>query len=60
MQLNESIKIIDSQLKQAVKDVEILQNINLGHQKEIEEKDNQIMQLNELIKTIDSQLRQIR
>jgi N,N-dimethylformamidase beta subunit-like, C-terminal len=32
----------DAELKRAVKDVEILQNINLGHQKTIEEKDAEL------------------
>jgi hypothetical protein len=41
-QLNDSITIIDTQLKESVKDVETLQNINLGHQKTIEEKDAEL------------------
>jgi hypothetical protein len=32
----------DAELKRAINDVEILQNINLGHQKTIEEKDAQL------------------
>jgi hypothetical protein len=36
------IKAKDKQLKQAIKDIDVLQNINLGHQKTIEEKDSEL------------------
>jgi glycosyltransferase involved in cell wall biosynthesis len=49
-ELNESIKNIDKDLKKAVKDVEILQNINLEHQKTIEERD---AKLKRVVKEVD-------
>jgi Domain of unknown function (DUF4915) len=52
-QLMNSIKIIDTQLKDSLNDVVVLQNINLGHQKTIEEKDNQISKLMSSIKTVE-------
>ncbi len=59
MQLNNSINIIETQLKQAVTDVDTLQKINVGHQKTIEEKDNQIMQLNESNSALETQLKHV-
>jgi len=40
--VGERIKAKDIQLKEAKKHVDILQSINLGHQKTMEEKDNKI------------------
>jgi glycosyltransferase involved in cell wall biosynthesis len=57
LQLKESIKTIDSDLKDAVKNVELLQNINLEHQKTIEEKDKAIDSKDNQIKTIDGDLK---
>jgi hypothetical protein len=56
-QLMNSIKIIDTKLKDALNDEVVLHSINLGHQKAIEEKDNQISQLMNSIKIIDTQLK---
>jgi glycosyltransferase involved in cell wall biosynthesis len=59
LQLNESNKGFDNQLKQAIKEFDTLQNINLGHQETIEEKNNQILQLNESNKAIENELERV-
>jgi glycosyltransferase involved in cell wall biosynthesis/SAM-dependent methyltransferase len=63
MQVSESIKIIDTQLKQVIKEVDTLQNINLGQQKTIEsnQKSIDVLQNTNLghLKTIESNQKSI-
>ena len=44
----------DAQLKRAIKDVDILQNINLGHQKAIEEKDAELKRAIKDVETLQN------
>jgi polyhydroxyalkanoate synthesis regulator phasin len=51
-------KSIQLEAEQERKNTDVLQNVTFGHQKTIQEKENQIMQLNESVKNIDRQLKQ--
>jgi predicted RecB family endonuclease len=50
---NKLVEQLDSQLKKAIKDVDILQNINLEYQKTEVEKDNKI-------KSMDTEIQKLK
>src|SRR5205807_568281 len=60
MQLGESNKALDTELKRFANEVNTLQSINLEHQKTIQEKDIQIMKLSDSNRTMEMELRNLR